>query len=647
MEREREEKVAPRELDEATLRNLVDAAFDALVITHAGKIVFANRSFVEMYGGSRDEIIGGNVIDFVAPESRDFVIAQMQRPSESRYEAVGVRRDGTRIDVEICAHSATYEGRPVRITAIRYITDRKLAEQALRRSESRLRGLIERIGDIIIVLRHGAVVFANPAALTYLGYADLATIIGTNALDFVHPGDRSSVLALWSEGRAEALLTARLVRRDGSISVVEIAATEVHEFDGGPANVLLARDISERQRIEARLVEVDLLSSMGMLAAGIAHEINNPLAYVTLNLNTMARKIAALRAANDEHDRELSATLYRDVEELLAETTSGAERVRQIVRDVRVFARGRTDARGDTDARSAIDLPQVLDATIQLALNSIRHRARLVRQYERVPLVEADQARLGQLFLNVLINALQAIDESDDNRPAEIRVRTGTAANGAAFVEISDTGCGIPDDLLGRIFEPFFTTKPPGIGTGLGLPICRSIATSLGGTVDIESTLGQGTTCRVTLPASSAAPADVTDRAPPQPASTAVRLRVLVVDDEPALLRSLGEELGEAHDVTCTSSGAEAIALLLGESFDVVLCDVMMPLTSGIDVFRALQRDRPGLEQRIVFMTGGAFTPAAGEFLASVPNRKLEKPFTFDDLERVLADAARGSSHQG
>jgi PAS domain S-box-containing protein len=626
-----DEKVAPPGLGEAALRDLVDAAFDALVITHAGKVIFANRAFVEMHGGTADEIIGYSLLDFVAPECHELVIAQMSRPTDARYEAVGLARDGGRVDVEICAQHGTFEGKPVRISAIRVITERKRAEEALRRSETRLRRLIEHIQDMIVVERRGAVLFANPAALRYLGFADAAELVGTKALALVHPGDRGSVLASWA-GAHDACarsVTARVVRRDGTVGTVEIAIAPMDDaYDGAPANVVLARDISERQQIEARLIEVDLLSSIGMLAAGIAHEINNPLAYVTLNLGVIARQLAALRATV-QAPRALE--LCGDIEELLATTQHGADRVQQIVRDVRVFARQ------SSDVRAPVALPQVLDATIQLALNSIRHRAELVREYEPVPIVDADEPRLGQLFLNLLINALHAFDDEPGQR-AEIRVRTGTAADGAAFVEIADTGRGIPADVLGRVFEPFFTTKAPGVGTGLGLPICRSIATTLGGTIEIASTVGRGTTCRVTLPARasrverSVAPMVAPPRAAP------ARRRVLIVDDEPQLLRTLGETLGQIHDVTCTASGAEAISLLLSGAFDVVLCDVMMPTTSGVDVFDTVRRERPGLERRIVFMTGGAFSPGAHDFLATVPNRKLEKPFTLDEVVRALAD---------
>ena len=451
-----DDKVAPPGLGEAALRDLVDAAFDALVITHAGKVIFANRAFVELHGGTADQVIGYNMLEFVAPECRELVIAQMSRPTDARYEAVGLARDGRRIDVEICAQHGTFEGKPVRISAIRVITERKRAEAALRRSETRLRRLIEHIQDLIVVERRGAVLFANPAALRYLGFADAAELIGTKALALVHPGDRGGVLASWAGARDTCArsVTARVVRRDGTVGTVEIAIAPMDDaYDGAPANVVLARDISERQQMEARLIEVDLLSSIGMLAAGIAHEINNPLAYVTLNLGVIARQLAALRAAA-QAPRALE--LCSDIAELLATTQHGADRVQQIVRDVRVFARP------SSDERAPVALTQVLDSTIQLALNSIRHRAELVREYEPVPIVDADEPRLGQLFLNLLINALHAFDDDDPGRRAEIRVRTGTAPDGAAFVEIADTGRGIPADVLGRVFEPFFTTKAAG-----------------------------------------------------------------------------------------------------------------------------------------------------------------------------------------
>jgi PAS domain S-box-containing protein len=620
-------KVAPPQLDEGALRDLVDAAFDALVIAHMGNVVFANRSFVEMYGGTAEDVLGRSMLDFVAPESRETVIAKMTAGIESRYEAVGLRRDGTRIDVEICARAATYEGKPVRVSAIRYITDRKLAEQALRRSEARLRLLIERITDIILVQRDGRVVFANPAALRYLDYATVSDIIGKDVLDLVHPGDQERVRSHLAHPPPSALVNARIVRRDGSGGIAEIATAAIDEFDGGPAVVVLARDIAERQTMESRLVQADLLSSIGMLTAGIAHEINNPLAYVTLNLEVMVRKLAALRHRLGPAPAAAANEQLCDLEQLLTMTREGADRVRHIVHDFRVFARG------SGGGRSVVDLTNVLDATIKLAF-SLRDAARVVRDYEPVPLVEADEPRLGQLFLNLVTNALQAFDDESASGN-EVHVRTRTSPEGAAVIEITDNGRGIPYEVLGRVFEPFFSTKAVGVGTGLGLPICQSIVAALGGALTLESTIGRGTTCRVILPALAHGE---TKDAPPVVTKAPTRncRRVLVVDDERALLRTLGEELGRQHDVTCTASGSDAIDLILNGAFDAVVCDVMMPSTSGIEIFNAVRAKRPGLEKRFVFMTAGACTQPAREFLASVPNRKIEKPFTCGELEDAI-----------
>jgi len=639
-----EAKVAPRELDERWLRDLVDTAFDALVISRRGVVVFANRSFVELSGWTREEIIGRQVLEFVAPESRPFVIQQMTNPTEDRYEAKGIQRDGTRIDVEVCARPCIYDGEPARLTALRYITERKEAEEKLRRSEARLRHLIERMADMILVQRSGAIVFANTAAITYLGYDRLEDLVGKPVIDIVHPGDRSNATE-WIERlsgeSASPLSTVRVLRKDGSTVVVEFAGTSIDDFDGSPAVVLLGRDVADRQQMEARLVQADLLASMGTLAAGIAHEINNPLAYMTINLANITRSVRTLDQALSE---ELGGAvgrrfqpLLRELDELLAIQREGADRVCHIVRDFKVFARGSSSVRRPTDVQ------QVLESTIRIAFNDIRHRARLVRSYDPIPLVDADEPRLGQLFLNLLINALQSLD--DQRVPQnEVRVATRTDAAGNAVIEIGDTGKGIPPDALGRVFEPFYSTKPIGVGTGLGLSICHSIATALGGGIGIESEVDRGTVCRISLPPATSLPVAVTE-APTRPlvrsAPNIRRSRILIVDDEPSLLQTLRQELQRDHDVTCTESGARALDLLRRESFDIVLCDLMMPSVSGMDVYETLRTEKPGLERSLIFMTAGAFTHASAEFLSTTPNLKLEKPFRWDELHDVLYELQR------
>jgi CheY-like chemotaxis protein len=202
-------------------------------------------------------------------------------------------------------------------------------------------------------------------------------------------------------------------------------------------------------------------------------------------------------------------------------------------------------------------------------------------------------------------------------------------------VEITDNGAGIDPLLVDRVFDPFFTTKR-GVGVGLGLPICHSIITGLGGEIKVESQIGRGTAFRVVLPAEAALPSPQR-RAPPAPKiEGSRRLRVLVVDDELPLASMLSRVLSDEHDVEVTTHAKEALALLQSRPFDVVLCDLLMPVMSGMDLYRELKLQRPGLAARVVFMTGGAFTPRAAEFLASVPNPCVEKPFDLNAVRRLV-----------
>jgi CheY-like chemotaxis protein len=209
-------------------------------------------------------------------------------------------------------------------------------------------------------------------------------------------------------------------------------------------------------------------------------------------------------------------------------------------------------------------------------------------------------------------------------------------------VEVQDTGPGIPSQLLRRIFDPFVTTKPAGRGTGLGLSICRRIVHSLEGTIEIQSHPGQGTVARVVLP--KAPPARRPLSMPPTSMSavrraTRGKLSLLVVDDEPVIARLIQKALVK-HDVTTANDGREAVALMGQHAYDVILCDLIMPEMTGMDVYRAaLQRVTP-VQDRIVFMTGGAFTQRARDFLQSVPNLRIEKPFDLRHLERTIYEAA-------
>jgi signal transduction histidine kinase len=427
---------------------------------------------------------------------------------------------------------------------------------------------------------------------------------------------------------------------------------------GSPVGVIgIALDITERARLEkavrdreAQVVQSDRLASLGTLAAGVAHEINNPLTYVITNVGYVAERLAALAGELEAEgkkgpgkgkspgkaDRKPRARL-EEIREALAEAQEGAQRVRQIVRDLRTYSRG------DDDQEKTIDIPRVLEWSANMAMNEIRHRARLIKELGPVPGVRGTETRLGQVFINLLVNAAQAIaaGSSADN---EIRILTMTDEDGRAVICISDTGPGIPPDVLDHIFEPFFTTKPTGVGLGLGLFVCHGIIKGMGGTLTAESPPGAGATFVVTLPPASAA-TEAAGASEPARTSKARRARVLAVDDEPQVLRSIQRALG-AHEVVVADCGRDALTrLATDEAFDVILCDLMMGDMTGMDLHAELGRRSKDLAARIVFMTGGVFTDGARDFLAGVPNVCIEKPFDMEALRAMIA--ARSQSAAG
>jgi CheY-like chemotaxis protein/anti-sigma regulatory factor (Ser/Thr protein kinase) len=277
-----------------------------------------------------------------------------------------------------------------------------------------------------------------------------------------------------------------------------------------------------------------------------------------------------------------------------------------------------------------MDVRVVLDHSLRMVAHDLRPRARVVKQYAEVLPVSADETRLGQVFVNLLANASDSIEEG---RPVanEVRLRTRTEGS-RVIIEIEDTGAGIPPDALERIFDPFFTTKPVGDGPGLGLSVCHGIIKSLGGTIEVRSTVGKGTTFRVSLPA-----IESTNAGDPITIGAAEPVRrILVVDDEVSILKSV-RLIFSRHDVVALADAREALELLRrGEQFDLILCDLMMPNFTGIDLHNALARERPDVADSIVFMTGGVFTGLGRQFLDRIPNERVEKPFEHGALRALL-----------
>jgi CheY-like chemotaxis protein/two-component sensor histidine kinase len=308
---------------------------------------------------------------------------------------------------------------------------------------------------------------------------------------------------------------------------------------------------------------------------------------------------------------------------------TAAERVRRIVRDLKLFSRA------DEDKREALDVEQIMDSTLRMAENEIRHRARLVKEYGRVPRVFANESRLGQVFLNLVVNAAQAIPDGNVEGNV-IRITTCLGSDGKVHVKVADTGPGIPPEIRRRLFTPFFTTKPIGTGTGLGLSISQRIVTALGGAISFESEVGKGTEFRVVLPVSQGS-----KELPVQPAPSAPpphrRGRILVVDDEVAIGSVAKRILSRDHEVVAITESQQALKLIQqGMRFDVILCDVMIPQVTGIELYENVARIAPEQAKRFVFMTGGTFTPLAREFIDASSHERLEKPFDPQGLRSLI-----------
>jgi PAS domain S-box-containing protein len=500
---------------------------------------------------------------------------------------------------------------------------------SLAASEQRYRVLTENAHDAISILTpDGVIREVNRRLIDILGYP-AEQIVGRHLREFAAPGRDQENLQADGEIAASGAGPAPPVeirKADGSTVLVEFSNTAV-DVGGERLVFSIGRDVTEQVRAQAQLMVSDRMASVGTLAAGVAHEINNPLAVVLGNLDLAVKDAAEMCAGPNASER------LAELHEALSDAKEAAQRVRQIVKDLKIFSRA------EEDRRSTVDVHRVLDSTLRMAWTEIRHRANLVKTYGQVPCVDGNESRLGQVFLNLIVNAVQAIPEghADTN---EIRVVTGTDAAGRVVVEIGDTGPGMAPQTLKKLFTPFFTTKPAGVGTGLGLAICQRIVNGLGGEIAVESRPGRGTTFKVALPASQGDDVQETPVVVPPPAAR--RGRVLVVDDDQRVGAMLRNVLSGEHDVEVLASAKDALEQLsAGQRYDVILCDMMMPVVSGMDFYAALREAEREQADRIVFMSGGVFTARAQEFLGRVPNPRIEKPFKLWELRALINGRVR------
>jgi CheY-like chemotaxis protein len=327
---------------------------------------------------------------------------------------------------------------------------------------------------------------------------------------------------------------------------------------------------------------------------------------------------------------------WDEAAQALDDALEGAERMRVILRDLRTLARP------DDHSDGAADVGALLEYAAALASNEIRPRARLVWEVGDVPPVRGGEGRLGQVFVNLLVNAAHATPEGNPGAHV-IKLSARRRPDGKVEIAVQDSGAGIPAENLAKVFDPFFTTKPVGLGTGLGLWVCQSIVNAAGGVLEVESEVGRGTTFRVVLPAAppgtcpsaGARRADARGRGGAR-SGRALR-KVLVVDDEPLVAATVRRQLAADFTVESASGPADALARVLAGGFDAVVCDVMFEGATGLDVVEVIRAADPALGDRVLLMSGGA--PAAvSERIARLGAKVLAKPFGGRQLREALRE---------
>jgi PAS domain S-box-containing protein len=612
----------------------LDAAANAVVITDRdGLIVWVNQAFTRLTGFAADEAVGRTPTILKSGEQEPAVYRDLWATIRAghvwRGRLVNRRKDGTvYTEDETITPVTGANGEITNFIAVKQdVTEYQEIRARLEARDDLFRILLESALDIITILdADGTIRYESPAVLRILGW-EPHELEGHCAFEFMPEEDAARAIALLQNLHATpgatGTLAFRFRHKDGSWRILEAIGKNMLDHPMLTGFLVNSRDVTERRHVEDELarqqaarIQSEKLADMGTLLAGVAHELNNPLTVVS-GYSSILRQTLDDGPSRERLDRIASA----------------AERCVRIVRNFLALARQHPPERQKVDAnrvvREAVEL-----LAYPLRVDNVELRLELA---EDLPTLWADPHQLHQVVVNLITNAHQAMHGNTSTR--RLTLRTGfKAADSRVSIEVIDTGGGIPPEVLGRIFEPFFTTKPVGQGTGLGLPLCLGIVEGHGGTLRVDSKVGEGTTLTIELPVVAAPAGEAKSAGPTHRALPPGR--VLVVDDEPDVAGVLVDLLrAEQEQVDAVSDGRTALEKIERVAYDLILCDVRMPGLDGPELYRALRLLHPELLPRFVFLTGDTLNPESWEFVQQTGAPCISKPFDFDEVYRVIGRA--------
>ncbi|MBM3155546.1 MAG: PAS domain S-box protein, partial [Chloroflexi bacterium] len=497
------------------------------------------------------------------------------------------------------------------------------AREMLYASEERYRLLVETANEAIIVAQDGMLKFANPRTSELTGYSN-QELLSMPFAQLIHPDDRDMVVERHLKRLAgevpPEVYPFRYVAKDGSVGWVDINAVRI-EWEGRPATLNFLTDITERKKAEEERQKLEIkaqvssrLASVGQMTAGVAHEINNPLTAVTGYAQLLL-------------DRE---DVPPDVRKDLAAINDGARRVAGIVQRLLAFSRQTKPERKQVNINELIDGTLVLRA-YHLKTNNIKVATSLAPD---LPQTVADPGQIQQVILNLIVNAEKEMKLAHGKGKLTISTEK---SDGTIKICVKDDGLGIKPEVIDKIFDPFFTTREVGEGAGLGLSLCYGIVAEHNGKIYAESKPGKGATFIVELPiVTEIETSDAPEPAADEPERVG-KARILVVDDE-QVIRDIAKRIltGEGYKVDTVDNATDALKMIEGKRYNLLLLDVKMPGMSGPELYRRLQKIAKSLAKRVVFVTGDVMSADTDRFLAETGVAHVAKPFDAAQLKKEV-----------